>query len=527
MFDNYFILKRLSKELEKELKGFKFFKSISQSKNEIVTGFFHSNKEIFLVFTFQKLPPLIYLKEKFSFAKKNYTEFFEILQDNVLKAIIIDEYDRNLRFKFLSYDLIFLFRGNHSNVVLIDENDLIVDSFKKREEILNKDFKQVFPPSDLDLSYFNEAAKFNLLFENPSSEIKKYTKIFGNTLMFEIKYRSERFGESYFKTFQQLQIEMNNSPLFVYDENVISFCKLYHLNTNYYESKNLFEDLSNVYFSIQKNQDIQQLKEKILKNLNSEYEFYFKKLQSLKVPENFIDRTEEFRHLGNLILINANKLQKGVKILETEFEGKRYKIKLDPAKTPYENAEEYFKKAREENSRLNSLKKLIEKREQELKEVKELIEEIENTTDRKYLMGFIDKQKQQSDEKDITKHFRHFVIDGKYHIYVGKDGKSNDLLTTSFAKSDDLWFHARGVSGSHLIIRRINKNEIIPKNIIEKAASIAAFYSKAKHSKLVPVSYTERKYVIKRKGMPPGTVQLQKEKVILVEPEIPEQDMED
>jgi predicted ribosome quality control (RQC) complex YloA/Tae2 family protein len=86
-----------------------------------------------------------------------------------------------------------------------------------------------------------------------------------------------------------------------------------------------------------------------------------------------------------------------------------------------------------------------------------------------------------------------------------------------------LWFHARGVSGSHLIIRRANKKEKIPKNIIEKAASIAAFYSKAKHSKLVPVAYTEKKYVIKRKGMPPGTVQMQKENVVMVEPKNPEQ----
>jgi len=526
MFDNYLVLKRLSKELENELKDFKFFKSISQSKNELVTGFFNNDTEKFLVFTFQKLPPLIYLRENFSFAKKNFAEFFNLLKDADLKSITIDDYERNIRFKFQNYELIFLFRGNHSNVVLIDDKNLIIDCYKKKDECLHKNFNQIYPASEIDLSFFNDESKFNSLFENPPSDSKKYLKIIGSTLVLEIKYRAENSGKSYFEIFKQIQNEMIDSPLFVYDE-IISFCNLYHLNEKPYQSNSIFDDLSRVYFTIQKNKDIEQLKEKIINKLKAEYESHFKKLQLLRAPENFIDRTEEFRQIGNLILINANKIKKGDRSFKTSFEGKNYNIKLDPTKTPFQNAEDYFEKAREENSRLVSLKKLIEKNEKELEQIKELIEEIENTIDRKYLMEFINKQNQQSKEKEITSHFRHFVINEKYDVYAGKDNKSNDILTTQFAKPDDLWFHARGVSGSHLIIRRTNKKEVIPKDVIEKAASIAAFYSKAKHSKLVPVIYTEKKYVIKRKGMPPGTVQVQKEKVIMVEPKIPSQDGED
>lgn len=526
MFDNYFVLKRLSKELENELKGFKLFKSISQSKNELVTGFFNHNTDKFLVFTFQKLPPLIYLRENFSFAKKNYAEFFNLLENAELKSITIDDYERNIRFKFQSYELIFLFRGFHSNVLLIDEKNLIVDCFKKKDEYLDKDFNQIFPLPEIDLSFFNYEQKFNSLFENPSQDSKKYLKIIGNTLEVEIRYRAEKFGKSYFEIFKQIQEEMIDAPLFIYDE-IISFCNLYHLNEKPYLSNSIFDDFSRVYFAIQKNKDIEQLKEKIIKKLKSEYESNFKKLQSLKKPENFIDRTEEFRQIGNLILINANKIKKGDRSFKTSFEGNNYNIKLDPTKTPFQNAEEYFEKAREENSRLISLKKLIEKKEKELEKTKDLIEEIENTIDRKYLMEFVNKQNQQSKETEITRHFRHFVIDEKYDVYIGKDNKSNDILTTQFAKPDDLWFHARGVGGSHLIIKKSNKKEIIPKDVIEKAASIAAFYSKAKHSKLVPVIYTEKKYVIKRKGMPSGTVQVQKEKVIMVEPKIPSHDFEE
>lgn len=527
MFDNYFFLRRLSKELDKELRGLKFFKSISQSKNELVTGFFNESTEKFLVFTFQKLPPLIYLKKEFTFAKKNYVEFFEILSGKELNEILIDDFERNIRLMFDHFQIVFLFRGNHSNVVLIDSSNLIKESFKKPDEIKNKLFSEVYPSTEFDSSFFNDELKFNSLFENSSSDNKKYLKILGKTFIEEIKFRSKKFGISYFNGFKQIVEEIEYSPLHIYEDNSISFSNLYHLNQNYELSKNLFSDLSRIYFAIQSNQDINQLKEKILKKLKSDYEYHFKKLRELQKPENFIDQSEEFRQYGNLILINANQIKKGEKTFKTEFENRVYKIKLDPTKTPYQNAEEYFEKAREEENRLSSLKKLIDKTTKVLEQIKELLDEIENSTDRKFLMKFYNEQNKQSQEKDIRDNFRHFVLDGKYDIYVGKDSKSNDLLTTQFAKPDDLWFHARGVSGSHLIIRRANKKEPIPKNIIEKAASIAAYYSKAKHSKLVPVAYTEKKYVIKRKGMSPGSVQLQKEKVIMVEPKIPKELIEE
>ena len=117
--------------------------------------------------------------------------------------------------------------------------------------------------------------------------------------------------------------------------------------------------------------------------------------------------------------------------------------------------------------------------------------------------------------------FRHFLIDNKYHLYVGKDSKNNDLLTLKFAKQNDYWFHARSVSGSHAVLRVDNIKEAIPKSILKKAASIAGFYSKAKTSKVTPVTYTLKKYVVKKKGMEPGKVALLKENVLLVPPEIP------
>jgi predicted ribosome quality control (RQC) complex YloA/Tae2 family protein len=124
-------------------------------------------------------------------------------------------------------------------------------------------------------------------------------------------------------------------------------------------------------------------------------------------------------------------------------------------------------------------------------------------------------------EDDIKSKFKYYIIQDKYIVYVGKDSKSNDLLTMKFAKQNDYWFHARGVSGSHVVLKNETPKEKIPKNILKSAASIAAYHSKAKTSGMAPVSYTQKKYVVKKKGMEPGKVALLKEDVLIVTPELP------
>ncbi len=104
---------------------------------------------------------------------------------------------------------------------------------------------------------------------------------------------------------------------------------------------------------------------------------------------------------------------------------------------------------------------------------------------------------------------------------LGRIVKAMILLTTRFAKQNDYWFHARGSSGSHVVLRVENTKEPIPKNILKKAAAIAAYHSKSKTSGTAPVAYTFKKYVVKKKGDPSGTVRLLREDVLLVKPEIP------
>ena len=132
------------------------------------------------------------------------------------------------------------------------------------------------------------------------------------------------------------------------------------------------------------------------------------------------------------------------------------------------------------------------------------------------------KIQQDSETKEnLDSKFKQYLIENKYRVFVGKDSKNNDLLTTRFAKQNDYWFHARGSSGSHVVLKVDNLKEPIQKNILKKAAALAAYHSKAKTAGIVPVAYTLKKFVVKKKGDPVGTVHLLREDVLLVKPEIP------
>jgi len=125
--------------------------------------------------------------------------------------------------------------------------------------------------------------------------------------------------------------------------------------------------------------------------------------------------------------------------------------------------------------------------------------------------------------ENIERRFRIIKLNAGYEVWVGKDSVSNDLLTMKYAKQNDLWFHVSGYSGSHTVLKIPEETEAVPKEIISSAASICAYYSKARNSKKVKVSYTKAKYVQKYKGAESGSVVIKNEKTLTVEPKLPDE----
>jgi len=118
--------------------------------------------------------------------------------------------------------------------------------------------------------------------------------------------------------------------------------------------------------------------------------------------------------------------------------------------------------------------------------------------------------------------YRHFEIDG-WDVYTGKNDRQNDELTTRFAKGADLWLHVVGHAGSHLVIRRPDRIAQVPQEVINKVASLAVWFSKAKHTSYAEVHVTEARFVHKRRHSPPGQVIAERCKAVRVAPRSPQE----
>jgi predicted ribosome quality control (RQC) complex YloA/Tae2 family protein len=272
------------------------------------------------------------------------------------------------------------------------------------------------------------------------------------------------------------------------------------------------------------------LNQRIRKHIEKELKKVTDKLNNLKKVIDRGSKEEEYKKFGNLLLINLSLIQPRMDFVEVRdiYSGNQMiKIKLDTSLPYKKNADNYFEKAKNEKTRLdkaNELFNLSASKFNKLKHAEEKLSIASALEDYFILMKELNIKDNSfsNEEENLSAKFKHYIILEKYNVYVGKDSKNNDLLTMKFAKQNDYWFHARKVPGSHVVLRVENKKEVMPKNILTKAASLAAFHSKAKTSGLAPVSYTQKKYVIKKKGMDPGEVALLREEVLIVKPEIPQ-----
>lgn len=220
-----------------------------------------------------------------------------------------------------------------------------------------------------------------------------------------------------------------------------------------------------------------------------------------------------FKELGDIILSNAHLIKKGISeaFVPDFYTGGNIRLRLDPDLDAIGNAERYYRKSKNETREITKLEENLSEFRIRLKISREkLLEASQLSPDQSgQLKKLVDKKESGSKTHD-TKPYREFNLTG-YQVWLGKSAAGNDEMLRMAGKND-LWLHARSVSGSHVIIRK--KGNLFPREIIEAAAKLAAKNSRAKHQKVVPVIYTERKYVVKSKGMNPGEVRVLKEQVM-------------
>ncbi|GAB4421225.1 MAG: NFACT family protein [Bacteroidia bacterium] len=244
------------------------------------------------------------------------------------------------------------------------------------------------------------------------------------------------------------------------------------------------------------------------------------------------DRNPE--ELGHILMAFLHQIEPGSALAELpDLYGEGVvAIKLDPRLGPADNATRYYEKHKQRKARLLYLYDQLEDIEAKLAAAEADMQRFmalpapgalvfdETGFDPVQLRAMRDfarrVQREVQEVESARSPFRTFKCEG-FDIFVGKNARNSDELSFKFAHREDLWLHVKDVPGSHVIIRQ-RAGRDIPPTVLEYAAQLAAYYSKRKNDSLVPVQYTPRKYIRKRKGDPPGLVAVDREQVIMVEP---------
>lgn len=295
-----------------------------------------------------------------------------------------------------------------------------------------------------------------------------------------------------------------------------------------------FTDLVREFYDTKESIDIINRTKSILnKVINQSLKKLQKKQKTLNKDLDLYTNSNHFKDIGDLLMANLHFIKKGMTSIDVinYFTSQTETIKLDPSLNPIQNSQYYYKKYSKAKRGLAIVQDNLNKVNEEILYLESLILYVETNTDRIGLLeiekelekeGYVKHKvekgfkKGQNQKKTLeeSKPLNYISSDG-FTILVGRNNKQNDQLTLRVAKKDDVWFHVKGIPGSHVIIKDGSR---APENTLYEAALLAAYYSKGKLSSNVPVDYTEVKNVFKPKGAKPGMVNYVEYKTLFVTP---------
>ncbi len=254
------------------------------------------------------------------------------------------------------------------------------------------------------------------------------------------------------------------------------------------------------------------------------------------------DRGEEFRRKAETLAAHLHRIVPGQDHLQVPDvrDGRPLDIALDPALKPAANLATWFKRAAKADKGLDIIRERLEAARTQLAETEQLLGGLDGIQgeDEEALTTLEDLVRWSRDHPDLApgpdrkprrgrspygpeqpaRPFRRYLVENRWEVWVGRDNRENDELTHRASHLQDIWLHAQGVPGSHVILRTGRRPDQVPQRVIAKAAALAALHSKAKHSGLVPVIWTERRYVRKPRKGAPGLAVCLREKTIMVTP---------
>lgn len=231
-------------------------------------------------------------------------------------------------------------------------------------------------------------------------------------------------------------------------------------------------------------------------------------------------RYGRYRRMGEALKYNLAAVRKGMARvgLPDPYGSGDVDVELEPALSPAANVERIFGLYRKSKRGVEAVGARLEALAEELGRVRDVLERVRRASDVSELEPWLEERKVSRKERETAAGpGRRFLSTDGFTVLVGRSAAENDELTFKYARPYDLWLHAEQARGSHVIVRRADKNKPVPRRTVEEAAALAAFYSSDKHAGVVPVVVAERRHVRRAKG-PAGRVTYGRGEVVFVEP---------
>lgn len=547
----------IAAQLNKELLDGRVYKIAQPEEDELLFTVKNNSKQYRLLMSANPSLPLVYLTDKNKTSPLTAPNFCMLLRKHLQNARIVaifqPEMERVLVLELEHLNemgdlckkkLIIELMGKHSNIIFVDENDRIIDSIKHisgmvssvREVLPGRDY---FIPKTQDKKNPLSCTKdmFAQVIELQPMPLFKaiYSSFTGISpiLAQEICYRSgmdsqrpyesgseeerERLAVAFTDMMEAVRqgrfcfriVYENGAPqeyaaveLSLYEADMQKeYENISLLLEEYYAQKSAISRIR------QKSVDLRKIVQTALERNVKKYDLQIKQMKDT-------EKKDTYRVYGELLNAYGYGCEEGAKSLEAlnYYTNEMITIPLDPQYTASENAKRYFDKYGKMKRTYEALEILTRETKVEITHLESVAvaldlarkeEDLAQIKEELVVSGYIKRKGTVKKVKFTSKPY-HFISSDGFDMFVGKNNFQNDELTFQFANGGDWWFHAKGMPGSHVVVK--TRGEELPDRTFEEAARLAAHFSKGAEQDKIEIDYTEKKNVKKPGGAKPGFV---------------------
>ena len=547
MVNNYYTLQALVREWRPDLVGTTVRDVFSQNKNELSVALGEEDRDWMVRGSVQRPDLHLFRVEGYSKARRNVAPLFRAALGQPVSDVRIADRDR-LVYLDLADGTTFLWQlfGARANAFHVGPDGTIREAFQSDDEHAGTDAPTPYPaPMPESFADFEDRWKTNR--NKTRQAVQSAVPLFGRTLARETLHRAgvdtdepadcdEAERRALFDAAMALCEALEAPEPVIYGAgqfpDAFALIPLHHREG---EAAEPFDTVDAAVRSFVRRRlaerHFRRLYDPLAEALESAAEHYRQSAERMEAELDSESRAGRYERWGHLLMAQQHAVPAGAEEVELPdlFEdGAPVTIPLEPDKSPVENAQHYYRRARrtrrsreEAERRLDETRERADRAEQLLAELRAIdtLDGIKQFRDEKEaaLTPFVERE-----DADVDRFpYRRFDLGDGFEVWVGRNARQNHELTFHAAQKYDLWLHAREVPGAHTVLHLPNRDAEPGKHRIHTAAAIAAHFSKAKGSALVPVMLTERKYVTSPTGAEPGVVRVDREDVVLVEPGLP------